>query len=424
MTATRVSASRVQRMVTGSGWCLVLIAACLLLLKVNGARVGLTEPPPWSQWGFVDFRDTIYLPTRDLLAGHNPYEAISYRQRHPYAQMFNLYLPQQFVLLGWMAYLPMTISAVIFCLTTVASLVWLVNRGLRDWMSPPLRQMVLPFLVLVLLVRGPGVMSVRQGQLAVLLAMLSWFVLTDTRSKWLQALAFSFVMIKPQTGLALLVLVLVMRGFPAFLRGVLSTFVLALPGTSLAAVNAGGLRPLVESWLENLEISSTDAAFFGGPVDLPSCMRAMGIGVSSLGQLAITAALATVVGLGIWFGLRGKDNRPRFLVSERQPLWFTCLALVMVLPNQRYALAVIVPPLLLSLGALFTRRSSWPINGVLILVGSYALLRSETVELALGLPISITSSMTGWLLLVCLLSLLPTLKTRSGEPRPREMSAS
>lgn len=406
MTGTTLRTHRLPRGLAVAGWALVAAEVCLLVWVVTTHLVGVTQPEPWSQWGFVDYRDTIHIPTRDLLAGHNPYD-VGYQQRHPGAQMFNLYLPQQFLLLGWMAYLPRAVAVVLFCLATVAALGWLVDQGVRSWLAPAWRHAAVPFLVMVLLLRGPGVMSVRQGQLAVVLAMLSWFALTDTKRPWLQALAVSVVMIKPQTGLALMVLLLALRGIAPFLRAALTTAALALPGTILLAVNAGGIPALVGSVLTNLRISSTDDAFFGGPVDIPSCLRAMGLEVSSGLQLAITLAVALATGLGIWLGLGRGRRTPRFLVAERYPLWFIAIALVLVLPNQRYAVGVLVPPLLLTLGAWWTRQTVRVTELLAILLAGYAILRSETMELSLGLPEALTRSITGWLLLGCLVALLP-----------------
>lgn len=380
-------------------WGLVLLWLTFLGWHVFMSFESPDTPAPWSQYGFVDFRDTVSVPTRDLLAGGNPYDPVAYRARHPHVQMFNLYLPQHFLFFGWMAFIPRVLQIAAIALGTVGAYLWLIRRGLggayHGFLAP-----VVPALLLVLLVRGPGIMSIRQGQTAVILAACAWWAVTRRESSWLQALAIALTLTKPQLGLVVFLLVLIRNGWAAAARATVVTTITALPALVLMVRNAGGVSEFLRSIMANVTASQADTGFLGGPTDPVTTLMAMGL--TPPGWATPLAAIGLTVLLG-WSAhrLRNLQDLPSALLRH----WIMALSLVMVLPNQRYCLAILVPVALQTCVYGFQRGPWRPWMPLAVALSVWVLVRSESLELKLGLPGTLTHAVTG-LCLVLLLGII------------------
>ncbi|GAA3809238.1 hypothetical protein GCM10022380_28620 [Amycolatopsis tucumanensis] len=55
---------------------------------------------------FLDFRDTVWTPGRDLLSGENPYDPGTYLATYPWALPMSLYMPAWLTLAVPLAPLP------------------------------------------------------------------------------------------------------------------------------------------------------------------------------------------------------------------------------------------------------------------------------------------------------------------------------
>jgi hypothetical protein len=201
-----------------------------------------------------DFRDALYFPIREFLAGGNPYQPATMFEHWPVRQSFNLYQPYHLLLHAPFALPGYRVGAVAFALASLLLLVALAVLAagrLRPYLPLALGTAVIATLLLLSQV---GKAQLYVGQVNPLIAVGAAGALLARRDapRW-AAVALALAWLKPQFGLPLAVLLYV-RGS----RGV------ALVGTAVAAVaslvvvvplvvRAGGLGPFLDVIATNLD---------------------------------------------------------------------------------------------------------------------------------------------------------------------------
>lgn len=381
------------------GWLFCLVAVIVVYNRVIQNAVEPLQPRPWPVFGFVDFRDTIYGPTRDLATGHNPYDATSYLERYPGRQAFNLYLPHHFLFFGWMAWLSTPVAIVTMGLASTACTGWLIHQGLRLTRAPTAW---LPWILTGLVLRGPLLMSIRQGQIAMVLAAASWLAITS-RSGRLQAAGVCLALIKPQVGLPVLLVMFVMGRWRSALYGLLAAGVCSIPAIVLAANAAGGPAALLISMLDNLAASARDNTFLIGPLDVVGVSKALGITEGGFSSTVVLLFTASICGLGL------------VLVSRRaggaislEWTWLAALSLVVIFPSLRYSAGPLVPVIVYTFAQIFSRGAPRVPRTLVVaaVMATAAIVRSETVEKSLGAPEIATTQASGWCVMGALLLVL------------------
>lgn len=376
------------RAVAVLGWLAVAAAVVYFILRLFETAVAEGQGEPWPLFGFIDFRDTIYSPTRYLLAGHNPYNLPEYLQSHPNQQPFNVYLPLQFILFGWLALLPRDVAIVVFTLVNVTVLCWLVREGTqaaRSASSFAARHAiwVLPWLLFLFVSRGPGFMTIRQGQIAVLLAAAAWLAIQPAYARW-RWIGLTVALIKPQVGLSVALVLVAQRRWRDLILGGVAAAVLSLVPLFAVIRSAGGIGPFIDSVIQNLRYSMSDSAFLSSPVDVATTLDLIGLS-STLWPLKLILVLVAAA-LLLWTVAR----RSSAAVWDPNVLATAALATLLILPNQRYAISVLIPPVtyvcLRALEWAWLRRHALTIVATLLVL--YVFLRFETLEVLAGLPYS------------------------------------
>lgn len=394
------------RLSAPAGWVVLAITFITLVSRIMGQAVLPGDPEPWPLLAFADYRDALELPAQDLVAGLNPYDLPAFLNRHQGSQPFNVYLPQHFVFFGWLAFLPRPLAVVALGLLNTASAGWLVKEGL---VRARLSLLLLPWVLSFLLIRGPLFMALRSGQIAIVVAAAAWLTLRPEASR-LRPLAICLCLIKPQVGIPVLIIALCLGQLRTVLWGSLITIGMSLPALLIILSNTTPIN-FVKDVLENLSYSSGDEAFLSGALDIPTNIRVLGLFGSGVGVWVTTVLVLLLLGISIVL-LRRSSRGDNFF--EDIITWLAILGSVVILPNQRYAAAVILPLLIPALWPfrVTTERSRRsPMGVVYWIVGALlliAIIRSETLELRLGFPEFVSASLTGWLFDVGFILLLVT----------------
>lgn len=321
-------------------------AALLWLVATRAVRPGDTDLPDLAP--LADFRDTVWYPVRDLLAGNNPYDLPNYLDRHPGAQPLNPYSPAYLLVTAPIAALPYLLGGLLWTVLTIACTPVLVALGLRSAGRPATPAAVL-FLSALLLPLPAALLGVVQGQVAPFCAvgaiLAVWFRDPDTRgARWAGAAGLAVALVKPQVGIPLVVLMLAYGSWRTVLRGTVLHAVVALPPTVLAMVAAGGPGAFVTSVLDNASQSRTLMYVTdldkSARLDLAGLLGRVTGGVSSTVETVVALlTLAATVALAVVAARRFGGHDPRVLATA-------ALVVVIALPNERYALLAAVPAII------------------------------------------------------------------------------
>jgi hypothetical protein len=212
-----------------------------------------------------DFRDALYYPVRELMAGHNPYSPSSMFAHWPVRQNFNLYQPYHLVLNSVFAVGGYRAGAVAFTVLSLIGLLLLAYLAARQLRSrvPVVAGFAGFSAVLLVGEVGKGQLYVGQINPMVALGAAGTFLLRRTHPGWAAA-ALAVAWVKPQFGLPLAVLLLI-----------LGSWRIALGGTAIAAVASApvvgyliadhGLSSFIDavrenlSWAENTDYAAVDS---------------------------------------------------------------------------------------------------------------------------------------------------------------------
>lgn len=250
-------------------------AALAVLLLATGIAHGTSDlldslndpdrPSVDTRVGFNDYRDTVFTPVRDLAGGYNPYDHDSYLARHPGHQEFDLYLPGWLLLVAPVAALPYEPSEVVWFVLLVGmaiALAWMVLRARS--------KAAVVGVAGAILWSAPGQLAMFFGQAAcafaagVVLAVQGARRGTGTSIAAAAGVALSLV--KPQTGIPLLVLLVAGLGaYAVARRGVLiAVAVSALPLVA-AVVAEGSVGSFISSIVDNARFGAETYRDLPGP---------------------------------------------------------------------------------------------------------------------------------------------------------------
>jgi len=359
----------------------VLVLAASLLLHVRNAA-GPQQPPPFGLFHFADFRDTVWLPARDLLAGNDPYDLRAYLRRNPGAQEFPLYAPGVLVLGVLVAWLPLWAAMALWWVVLVASLA-VVGRVALRWARLPVGAAPVALVVALVVLTPPGRQALSAGQVAIPAAAACLVALGSDR-RWAAAAAVAVALVKPQVGIPLLGVLLVLGRWRAARDGTALAVLVSLPVAVLLAVRAGGPVAWVRTLVDNLGLSfsspATSASRSGSTrIDVAGLLSRLGVGLSSTVTLALT--LVVLAALLVVLAVVARRHRTTPAVAACT----VAGALVLAAPTELYAYVVTVPAVVAGLARLTAtgadRRLGLP--GLALLV---PFVHLATVDELLGLP--------------------------------------
>ncbi len=289
-----------------------------------------------------DFRDALYFPIREFLAGGNPYDPAVMFAHWPVRQNFNLYQPYHLVLHLPFALPDYRVGAVAFAVVSLLLLVFLAVLTAGHVRAPLFLGTAVVGALLVSSQVGKAQLYVGQVNPLIAVGAAGALLARHSHPRW-AAVALALAWLKPQFGLPL-ALLLFARGS----RGV------ALQGTGIAAlasllvvvplVMRDGLGAFVDVISRNLEHAGATAY---GAVDSLTAQR---VDVAAVfyrvtGWLPPGAELLALVGvLAVTLVLvRKLDRDGDFAVADL----LTCLAVVVAVVHQPGDVLIAVPALAL-----------------------------------------------------------------------------
>ncbi|MEU4443263.1 glycosyltransferase 87 family protein [Actinosynnema sp. NPDC050801] len=355
-----------------------------------------------------DFRDALYFPIREFLAGGNPYLPATMFDHWPVRQGFNLYQPYHLLLHAPFALPGYRVGAVAF---TVASLLLLVVLALlaAGRLRPHVPLALGTAVIVTLLVLSQvGKAQLYVGQVNPLIAVGAAGALLARRDapRWASA-ALALAWLKPQFGLPLAVLL--------FVRG---SRRVALTGTAVAAaaslvvvvplvVRDGGVGPFLDVIAANLAHAGQTAygavdSMTAQRIDLAAvCYRVVGWLPPGAEALALVGVLATSAVLARRLDRMGEPAAADLL---------TCLAVVVAVVHQPGDVLIAVPSVV-AVGVVWWRhrreRGWWRVGpAVLLLLVPFAHLHfvSQAVRAVFGARVDVTvdgvAVVAAWLVVV------------------------
>lgn len=335
----RVS-DRVTLFVAGVGWLAALGLTWRYVVVGWTGRMPFLTPASSVEKGMSDFRDTALLPNLAIERGVNPYDLVTYHDFAPHAQFFNPYAP-------WWLTVTRPLSALSW---DQATLVWSCVLGLLTVgvaiiggreiaqhvrLSPWL---VVPWCLTLLWLWRPVALAHGLGNIGALVAVAAGLALL-VRNRWLGAVLVAIAWIKPQYGLPLGMVMLVMPGLRArYGWGSLLAVLASVPEVIRLASIAGGLPALVSSVIHNVLAVGDESAvdLMEGRVDIGGLAAVFGWYPGAGVSMAIGAVLLLVV--ATW-GRRLEERR-------MQVALLLAAAVIVSFPHFHYdlsALALLLP---------------------------------------------------------------------------------
>ncbi len=363
----------------------VLVSYAFLFWRTG---MGVQTPPPWPRWSMVDFRDTVWVPVRDMFAGHDPYDLTNYLLRHPASQEFPPYAPGWLLVSAPFAALPWPAAMLAWGVVTAAALAVLARSSadVADRAGPAWVALPLAFVLL----SPVGNQPFSAGQFAPVAAASCLIALITPRAS-LAAAATAVALVKPQVGLPLLLLLTVQGRWRTALAGAAVAAAVSAPVAAVLAVRSGGVGAWLSVLRRNAEltaVSPATAADRAGStrVDVVGTLQRIGVEPSTTSTAALTlAALLLSLGCAVasWRLLRRAPDDPRALA-----VWWASAAGALLLwtPNELYSALVMLPAVLVVAARLISRTGPatgwWMLPGLLLAV---PFLHVHRIDAALGL---------------------------------------
>lgn len=201
----------------------------------------------------VDFRDATWLPVRWMLSGRDPYDVVTYSEQHPYAQAFTLYTPAHLTLWSPLGALPYPVAQVLVTLLSAAAVMTYgaatgrhTLRVLRPWASDTDRLLAAGLGVLAAWAFRALAVGFGFGQPSVLYTAAAAAALLGWGGPQGRPVLVALALLKPQTGLPVLLALLVLGRRHDALRGLGLVALGSVPAIVLVSGPAGG--PLRWLW--------------------------------------------------------------------------------------------------------------------------------------------------------------------------------
>ncbi|MFF1611479.1 glycosyltransferase 87 family protein [Amycolatopsis sp. NPDC058278] len=219
-------------------------------------RVPLPTPAVLGEERLQDFRDALYFPIREFLAGGNPYDPAAMFAHWPVRQDFNLYQPYHLLLHAPFAlpgYRAGAVAFTFFSLLLLIALAAVAAHAVRRYVPVPFA--VTTAVVAALLVTSQvGKAQLFVGQVNPLIALGAAGAVLARRDRpgW-AAVALAFAWLKPQYGFPLAVLLFARGSRRVALLGTAIAAAASLPVVVLLVVRSGGIGPFLDVVVANLD---------------------------------------------------------------------------------------------------------------------------------------------------------------------------
>ncbi|UOZ10687.1 glycosyltransferase 87 family protein [Amycolatopsis sp. WQ 127309] len=347
-------------------------------------RVPLPTAADLAEERLQDFRDALYFPIREFLAGGDPYDPAAMFAHWPVHQDFNLYQPYHlllhlpFVLPG---YRVGAVAFAVFSLLLLIALAALAAHAARRFVPVPFA--LATVVVAALLVTSQvGKAQLYVGQVNPLVALGAAGALLARRDRpgWAAA-ALALAWLKPQYGFPLAVLLFARGSRRVALAGTALAAAASLPVVLLLVVRGGGIGPFADVVVANLtHARATDY----GAVDSLTAQRIDVAAVLFRVTGWVPAGVEVVVLAGVLVVsallVRRLDRAAAAPVADL----LTCLAVVVCVVHQPGDVLIAVPATA-AVAALWWRHRSepgWGTAGLAVLALAVPFAHLYTVDSA------------------------------------------
>ncbi len=302
--------------------------------------------PTWTnrpEERLQDFRDALYFPIREFLAGGNPYDPAAMFAQWPVRQDFNLYQPYHLLLHAPFALLDYRTGAIAFSvcsLLLLVALAALAAHAVRRFAPFALTTAVVAALLVTSQV---GKAQLYVGQVNPLIALGAAGALLARRDRpgW-AAVALALAWLKPQYGFPLAVLLFARGSRRVALTGTAIAAAASLPVVVLLVARGGGVGPFLDVVAANLtHARATDYgavdSLTAQRIDVAAVLfRLTGWAPSGVELVVLAVVLAT----SVWL-VRRLDREGETPVADL----LTCLAVVVCVVHQPGDVLLAVPAL-------------------------------------------------------------------------------
>jgi hypothetical protein len=247
----------VRKRFTPRYWGLLApLAAITVLWAWYGIQPALDTPIPdesnTAEVRLSDFRDALYFPVRELLAGGNPYSPSAMFEHWPVGHNFNFYQPYHLILNAVFALPGYRVGAVAFTLVSLGLLLLLAYMAAWELRARiPLAAGFFGAGALLLVGEvGKGQLYVGQINPLVAVSAAGTLMLRKTHPRW-AAIALAVAWVKPQFGFPLAVLLLFRGSWRIACRGTALAALASLP-VVVYLVSQGGIARFIAVLKENL----------------------------------------------------------------------------------------------------------------------------------------------------------------------------
>jgi len=360
-----------------------------------------------------DFRDALYFPIQEFLAGGNPYDPAAMFARWPVRQGFNLYQPYHLVLHLPFALPGYRVGAVAFTVLGLLLLVVLAAmaaRRLSVRVHVPIT-LATTAIAALLMLSQVGKAQLYLGQVNPLVVVGAAGALLARHSHpRLATVALAVAWLKPQFGIPLTILLFARGSRRVALGGTAVAAIASLPVVVLLVLRGGGIGSFVEAIQAN--IANFTHTGYGAVdsltaqrIDLPAVLFRL---TEWLAPAAESIGLAGVLTIGVVL-VRRLDRHADPDAPAIADL-LTCLTVVVAVVHQPGDVLIAVPAATLAAVVWWARRRErgwWPLGlAVAALAVPFAHLHAVDVAVreALGTRASVT--LDGVAVVVAWLSLL------------------
>ncbi|ANZ43549.1 hypothetical protein BBK82_44575 [Lentzea guizhouensis] len=351
-----------------------------------------------------DFRDALYFPIREFLAGGNPYDPAVMFANWPVRQNFNLYQPYHLVLHMPFALPDYRVGAVAFALACVVLLVGLALLAAHRAQLPLVAGTTVVATLLITSQVGKAQVYIGQVNPLIAVGVAAALMLRGSHPGWAAA-ALALAWLKPQFGLPLALLMFVRGDRKVALMGTAIATIASLPVAAVLVMKdgVGGFLDVIGrnlAWASSTGYGAVDS-MTAQRIDLPAVLfRTTGWLppaaelIALIGVLAVTALLA-----------RRLDQTDGTAAADV----LTCLGVVVALVHQPGDVLIAVPALVALAVVCWRNRQDrhwwWAGAAALLLVVPFAHLYfvDTAVKAALGARASVTldgaAVVAAWLVL-------------------------
>lgn len=267
-------------------------------------RIGAGQNPvcgqPLCSLSMVDFRDATWRPSGWFLDGHNPYDTADYLAHFPNSLDYPTYLPGHLVLwsplgsVDWSTAVVLDIAINLLVVLAVGT--WTGLTALRS-LRPHGRLAAVDgvtaacAMTALLLITRPLTLGVFLGQPSVVYALLAVPAVL-TRRRIPAILLVAIVCLKPQAGIAVIVVLLARRQWRRAAAGVALAGVVSLAAVPVLAGGLGRIGGFVTGVRDNVRTASSirSSEWLAERIDIAGALDHLGLRPSTAATAAIIVA--------------------------------------------------------------------------------------------------------------------------------------